>query len=79
MRVTLGELADPVAWTMVRAGWRVLSRSGDEVGRVLEVMGDQEADIFNGILVETGLLKGSEYVPSEQVAGIREGEVTIDR
>lgn len=64
---------------MVRAGWRVVSRSGDEVGRVLEVMGDQEADVFNGILVETGLLKGSEYVPAEQVAGIREGEVTIDR
>ena len=64
---------------MVRRGWRVLDRSGCELGRIREVTGDQEADIFNGFLVQTGLLQGSEYVPAEQVVEIREGEVTLDR
>ena len=72
-------MADPVAWTMVRRGWRVVGRSGEDLGRIREVMGDQEADIFNGLLVESGLLKGSEYVPAEQVAEIRDGEVTLAR
>jgi uncharacterized protein YrrD len=73
------QMADPVAWTMMRRGWRVLNRSGEEVGRVGEVMGDREADIFNGLLVKSGILQGSEYVPAEQIAEIKEGEVTIDR
>lgn len=72
-------MADPVAWTMMRRGWRVFNGSGEEIGRVGEVMGDQESDIFNGLVVETGLLRGSEYIPSEQVVEIREGEVRVDR
>lgn len=43
-------MADSVAWTMMRRGWRVLNRSGEELGRVGEVMGDREAEIFNGLL-----------------------------
>jgi hypothetical protein len=72
-------MADPVAWTMVKPGSRVRSRSGEDLGRVREAMGEAEADIFNGLLVENGLLRGSEYVPSEQVGEIREGEVTLAR
>jgi len=64
---------------MVRRGWRVVGRSGEEVGRIREVMGDQQADIFNGLVVESGLLRGSEYVPAERVTEIREGEVKLDR
>ena len=42
-------------------------------------MGDPEADIFNGLLIKRGRVGGSEYLPAEQVAEIREGEVRLAR
>ena len=68
---------DPVSWKVVEPGWRVLGPDGDELGKVEEVLGDPEADIFNGLQVHSGLLSSS-YVPSERVADIREGEVVLD-
>jgi hypothetical protein len=73
----LADLPDPVAWTMVEAGWKVLDASGDEVGHVSEVLGDADRDIFDGLHVTKGLLSGTDYVPSERVAEIREGEVHL--
>lgn len=68
---------DPVSWKVAERGWRVLDESGDEVGRVDEIRGDAEADIFDGLEVSHGLLGKTEYVPSERVVEIREGEVVI--
>jgi hypothetical protein len=70
-------MPDPVAWTMVEPGWRVLSGTGEEVGRVAEVLGDPEHDIFDGLHVTKGLLSRTDYVPSEHVAEIREGEIQL--
>jgi uncharacterized protein YrrD len=70
-------MPDPVAWTMVEVGWKVVTESGDELGRVTEVLGDAEADIFTGLHVTKGLLGGTEYVPSERVARINEGEIHL--
>jgi hypothetical protein len=41
---------------------------------VHEVVGDPERDIFDGLQVTSGLVGGSDYVPSEQV-----GEITVGR
>jgi hypothetical protein len=71
------DLPDPVAWTVVEPGWRVIDASGEEVGHVAEVLGDANRDIFDGLNVTKGLLSGTDYVPSEQVAQIREGEVHL--
>jgi hypothetical protein len=70
-------MPDPVAWTLIEPGWKVYDASGKESGRVAEVLGEPEADIFDGLNVSTGLLSGTEYVPSERVAQIREGEVHL--
>ena len=70
-------MADPVSWKVVERGWRVLDESGEELGRVDEITGDPEADIFDGISVSGGLLKGRRYVPSEQVGTILEGELHV--
>ena len=70
---------DPVSWKVVEAGWKVLDESGAEIGRVNEITGDQQADIFDGVEVSHGLLEKVEYVPSERVVGIREGEVIVKR
>jgi hypothetical protein len=71
--------ADPVSWKVVERGWKVLGEDGGEIGRVDEVTGDPEADIFDGIRVSHGLLGRTEYVPSERVAEIREGAVVVRR
>jgi hypothetical protein len=67
----------PVSWLVVEAGWKVLASDGSELGRVDELVGDTGKDIFNGLTVSTGLLKGSRYVPAERVEAIFEGEVLL--
>jgi uncharacterized protein YrrD len=74
-------MPDPVAWTIVERGWAVTASDGNEVGKVNEVLGDPEADIFDGLAVGAGaVLDRPRYVPSEQVGAIEVGPVllTID-
>jgi len=68
---------DPVSWLVIERGWKVTDAQGADTGRVAEVSGDEELDIFDGLVVETGLLGKRHYVPSEQVASITEGEVQL--
>jgi hypothetical protein len=71
-------MADPVSWFVVERGWKVLAADGREIGRVHDVVGDPGEDIFNGLSITTGLLKGLRYVPAEHVAEIVEGAVSLD-
>jgi hypothetical protein len=70
-------VADPVAWTVVEKGWKVFDVEGDDVGRVDEITGDENVDIFDGLTVSKGILSKPKYVPSENVAQIVEGEVHL--
>ena len=70
-------MADPVSWLMIEAGWKVLAADGSEVGKVDEVTGDSNADIFDGLAIATSALGKPRYVPSEQVAEIVEGSVRL--
>ena len=70
-------MADPVSWLLIEAGWRVLAADGSEVGKVDEVTGDENADIFDGLAISTSALGKPRYVPSEQVAEIVEGTVRL--
>ena len=68
---------DPVSWMVVEPGWKVVASDDKDVGRVDEVVGDLNADIFTGLKVLTGLLARPKYVPSEQVEEITEGSVRL--
>jgi uncharacterized protein YrrD len=68
---------DPVAWVNIEHGWRVLDAAGDELGTVHEVAGDENADIFDGIVIHAGILGKDKYVPSESVTQILDGEVHV--
>ena len=70
--------ADPVSWLVIERGWDVVAADGSALGTVHEVIGDTGKDIFNGLAVSPGLLKGSRYVPAERVVQIVEGEVRLD-
>ena len=69
---------DPISWMLIEAGWKVVSRDGEQLGSVHEVIGDSNADIFNGLAVSPGLLRGSRYVPAERVGVIVDGQVELD-
>jgi hypothetical protein len=70
-------MPDPVAWVMIERGWRVIDAEGDEVGRVDEVTGDENVDIFDGLTIKQGVLSRDKYVPSEHVGAIYDGEVHV--
>jgi hypothetical protein len=70
-------MADPVSWLMIEAGWKVLAADGSEVGQVDEVVGDSNADIFDGLAIATSRFGKPRYLPSEQVAEITEGTVRL--
>lgn len=68
---------DPVSWFLIEPGWRVEAADGSEVGRVEEVTGDTDADIFNGLAIAFSALGRQHYVPADQVAEITEGTVRL--
>jgi hypothetical protein len=68
---------DPVSWMVIEHGWSVVDSEGDEVGRIDEVLGDEDADIFNGLQILTGVLGKKTYVPAEDVGEIVEGRVQL--
>jgi PRC-barrel domain protein len=74
-------MADPVSWKVAERGWSVIANDGNEVGKLDQVLGDAEADIFDGLAVGAGtVLDRPLYVPSEKVGEIEEGTIhlTID-
>ena len=64
---------DPVSWLMVEQGWTVVNAHGKKIGKVEEVLGDEQVDIFHGLLV------GGEKILAERVAEITEGEIRLAR
>jgi len=64
-------MADPVSWLMIEKGWDVVDARGNDVGTVDEVLGDTDADIWDGLTVS------GEYVAAERVASIVDGRITL--
>jgi hypothetical protein len=68
---------EPTSWYAIAPGWEVVDRSGATVGEVIAVVGDEEADIFDGLRLETA--GGDElFARGEQVDDIVEGRVMLD-
>ena len=59
-----------VSWKAIEREASIHSSDGQEVGKVVEVAGDPDADIFNGLVVSLGMLDADRYVPAERVTGI---------
>lgn len=74
-------MPDPVSWFLIERGWKVVASDGEELGTIEEALGDENADIFDGLAVATGVLGKPRYVPAECVGEIVVGEVhlSIDR
>jgi rRNA processing protein Gar1 len=62
---------DPVSWLLVEPGWPVVDANGRRVGKVDEVLGDEQTDIFHGLVVD------GRKILAESVGEIREGEIRL--
>ncbi len=71
-------MSDPVSWFLIEKGWAVRGADGSDLGTVDEVIGDTGEDIFNGLAVSPGFLRGARYVPAERVTTIVDGRVDLD-
>jgi PRC-barrel domain len=70
-------MTDPTSWYMIEPGWEVVDADGERVGEVTSVVGDQDADIFDGLRIETA--GGDElYVVADRVADLVDGRVALD-
>jgi hypothetical protein len=70
-------VSDPVSWLVIEPGWEVVGADGESIGKVHEVLGEPEADIFDGLQVASGVLGETKYVPAEEVGEIVEGRVQL--
>jgi uncharacterized protein YrrD len=68
---------DPVSWLMIEPGWTVYDAAGEKVGKVKEVLADEQADIFHGVLVDRGLLESEEEIVADRIAEINDGHVHL--
>ena len=69
-------MTEPTSWYTIEPGWEVRDRSGEAVGKVVAVVGDEDADIFDGLRFESG---GEErFVEGARVGPIVEGCVSIE-
>ena len=64
-------MADPVSWLLIEPGWTVYDAAGDKIGKVKEVLADEQSDIFHGLVV------ANSKILAERVAEIREGEIHL--
>jgi hypothetical protein len=70
-------MADPVSWLAIEPGWKVVDRDGEQIGTIESVEGDEQLDIFNGLMVTTSRLGKAEYIAAERVGTIVEGTITL--
>jgi len=70
-------VADPVSWFLIEPGWQVVDATGADLGKIAEVRGDEDKDIFDGLTVAKNVLDKPTYVASEVVGPITEGRVEL--
>ena len=66
-----------IAWKAIEGRTPVFSTEGKAVGKVSQVVGDPEADVFTGLAVSLGALDPDRFVPSENVRGIWSDRIDV--
>lgn len=77
--MTAGDTGPPqVAWIAIDRDAVVVAADGSEIGKVKEVAGDEEHDIFDGLVVKHSRFGHDGYIASERVKGIWPDKVETD-
>ena len=72
------DLGAPGSYLTLESGTRVLFSDGEELGRVARVLAEPDADIFEGIDVDPGLLARRCFVAADLVDEIYERGVALN-
>jgi uncharacterized protein YrrD len=67
----------PISWLALEKGTPVLAAGGEEVGKVREVIADEQKDIFSGLTLDTGLLSEPRFVPAEMIEEMTDDVVRL--
>jgi len=67
-----------VSWKALEKDATIVTSDGDESSRVSEIVGDPAADIFNGLVVNLGVLDKNRHLPAERVQAIWPQRVEVD-
>jgi uncharacterized protein YrrD len=70
-------MPEPTSWMTHKKGTPVVAADGNEVGKVSEVVGDEQQGIFSGITVSPGLLAENRFVPASLVDDLTEDRVSL--
>ncbi len=58
-------------------GTPVVAAGGEEVGKVREVIADEQSEIFSGVTIDTGLLSEPRFVPAEVIEEMTDDVVKL--
>ena len=70
-------MANPISYLALQKGTPVRSSDGTELGTVVDVVADEQKDIFSGLNVTSGLLAGNRFVPADLVDSITDEAVEL--
>jgi hypothetical protein len=74
----MDDLGPPIAYLAVEHGTPVYTSDGQKAGTVEHVLADPEADVFDGIIIDTHLGPGGwRFVDAPQVAELHERGVIL--
>jgi len=69
---------EPISYLVLERGTDVISANGERVGTVQHVLGDEEKDIFDGLVIDTRLGPGGlRFVDAPQIAELREDAAVL--
>ncbi len=74
----MSEHEPQVSWKALEQDATVVTSDGDESARVAEIVGDPDADIFNGLVVRVGVLDKNRHLPAERVKAIWPKRIEVD-
>lgn len=73
------DLGAPTSYLALEEGADVYSRDGEKLGSVGEVRADEQKDIFDGLVVSHGVIRGgSSFVAADQIDQIYERGVVLN-
>lgn len=78
MRVQEPDDEQPVSWKTIRADTPVFSVDEQEVGVVHEVLGSEQADIFHGIVLRSGLLGKDAVILAEHILALKVERIDLN-
>jgi sporulation protein YlmC with PRC-barrel domain len=67
-----------IAWKAIEPKTPVYSADGEVIGKVSQVVGDPEADVFTGLAVSPSLFGPARFVDADRVRGIWTERIELD-